>query len=263
MTKKNNSNYWSFIELIPTFFTVGFAVYVVLLSQTKSIESTKLLEWIITILGLLSTTILIDRFTRLRRIEKHTEETYNFLKDKEGKPSLDDLLINRKQLPPLEQRLKSVKEVMISGGSLFRLTNEYLGLFEEKAKEGCKFKFLLLNPSSEAAKLVATHIVYEIDSYQTYVNYINTALNNLDGLKKKYPTQVEIKIVDFIPSFSLFITDPTKEDGVARVELYTQAVPTRERPQIVLINTREPHWYNFFLSQFNDMWNSSHAQGFS
>lgn len=260
MIKKFENFFYVILENIPTILTIVIGAFVVLKNQQEAYEISKLLGWIITILALMATSMLIERFGRLQKIEKNVTETNNFLKNQEGKASLDTILVNRKQVHSLELRLKYAKDIRISGASLFRLTTEYLGFLQEKAKEGCKFKFLLLDPNCEAAKLVATHIVYEVNDNQTYINNINTTISNLTLLKKKYPDNIEIKIADFIPSFSIFITDPEKEDGTIRVEIYTQAVPTRERPQLALSNNREPHWFKFFLNQFDEMWRSPYSK---
>jgi hypothetical protein len=162
---------------------------------------------------------------------------------------------DRKALPPLETRLQSAKEISIIGGSLFRLASEYLGYFEEKAQNGCAFKFLLLEPESEAARLVAEYVVYELGDNNTYNNQIKTSLFNLQRLKQRYSDLIEIRTYKFVPPLSLLIVDPKKEHGSIQVELYTHAVPTRDRAEFTLQASHEPYWYNFFLRQFEQMWN--------
>jgi len=261
---KKNKKFWKTILLItenvPTILTVIIGAYVVIKNQQEPYGVSKLLEWTITILCLIATSMLIERFIRLKNIEKNVVETNEFMKLKEGKASLDEIIITRKDLQPLEERLKYTKNVQISGASLFRLTTEYMNLFEDKANEGCVFKFLLLDPNCEATKLVATNIVYEINDIVMNISNINNTINSLKQLQKKYPENIEIKTVDFLPAYSLIITDSHKESGVVRLELYTQLIPTRNRPQLVFYKSREPKWYDFFVNQFDIMWNNASSK---
>lgn len=248
------------IENIPTLLTILIGSYVVLKNKQEPYESFELLGWIITILCLIATSMLIERFFSLKKIEKNVKETNEFLKLKEGKASLDEIFTTRKELEPLESRLKYTKDVKITGASLFRLTTEYMNLFEDKANDGCNFKFILLNPNCISTELVAKNIVYEINDVKTYTSNINNTINSLQQLKNKYPDKIEIKTVEFLPAYSLLITDSEKESGIVRLELYTQQVPTRNRPQLVLMKNREPKWYNFFVNQFDKLWESSTAK---
>jgi hypothetical protein len=245
------------LSYIPTILTIVFGIYITLKNQQKAYDTSTLLGWIITLIGLLATSLLIERVITIRKIEKSVNETNNFLKLRDGLPSLDSILKNRQQLLPLEERLKYSKDIRITGGSLFRLSSEYIGFFEEKVKEGCRFKFLLLNPDCSAAKLIAENIVYEVDSYEVYKNNINNAIANLKALKTKFPEKIHIKITDFIPSYSLFICDPDNDQGNIMVELYTPAVTTRQRPHLILLKGREPGWFKFFCGQFESIWNNS------
>jgi hypothetical protein len=171
-----------------------------------------------------------------------------------GLASLDSLIQNRKSLPPLEERLGGAKMIMISGGSLFRLATEYLGFFEDMAKGGCAFQFVLVDPDSDAAVFVAKQIVYEVENAKAYTANIRMAVANLCSLKRKFPEQVEIRIVNYVPPFSLVVCDPQKKHGSILLELYTLAVPTRERPHFRIRKQAEPHCFKFFWDQFEQLW---------
>jgi hypothetical protein len=242
------------IEMLPALLTVGFTVFVVLKNRQAPMEERRLLEWVLGLLALLATSLLVDRLTRLRRIEKFSRESHDILAKTSGHPSLDVLMQDRKSLPPLEERFTGSKRVMITGGSLFRLANEYIGLFEQRAKEGCVFQFILVAPDSTAAALVAEHIVYEIKDVATYSAHIQTAIKNLMTLKAQFPAQIEVRVVNYVPPFSMIICDPEKEHGSIRLELYTIAVPTRERPHLYIRKRVERKWFDFFMLQFEQLW---------
>lgn len=245
------------LENLPTVTTIGFSTYIVARSQAIKITADELLLWIVSLLGLLATAILVEKLGKLRRIEHYTELTHDYLIKKGATPSLDTIFLDRKSLPPLEKRLQFSKEVIFTGGSLFRISTEYLGFLEQKAQEGCKLKFLLVEPRSESSRLVAQYVVYEINDPVAYDEQIKNSLINLRKLQQRYEKLVEIRVSQCVPPFGLLITDPTKAHGTVQVEMYTVAVPTRNRPEFTLLKERDPYWHSFFLSQFDQMWNRS------
>jgi len=245
------------VENITIIITIVFSMYLVLNSKFSDMSIADLVRWTILLLGLLSTSIFIERLGMLTRIENVTEATHNHLISQGLNPSVDHVFSDRKSLPPLEERLEHAKEIMITGGSLFRLGSEYTGYFEQKAKDGCKLKFLLLHPESDAARLVAKYVVYELNNYTAYKSQIDTSLYNFQRLKQHYNTLVEIRTYKLVPPYSLLITDPERSNGSVLVELYTCAVPTRDRPQFTLFASKDPQYYKFFLNQFRLMWDEA------
>lgn len=244
----------SSIEYAPIIFTVGFGGYVTLQHQFQPFTDTQLLAWILAIISLLSTSILVDRFSRLNRIEKSTATILHSLSNS-GSLSIDSILATRKTLPALEERLSQSKKIYIAGGSLLRLTNEYLNFFESKAKANCSLKFLLLSPESEAVKFVAESIVYEINNHEQYRSSVQTSLDNLKKLQKSYPNQVEVRLYDIIPAFSILGSEVQRdEESEIMIEFYTYQTPTRERPHIILKKGSDPNWFLYFNNQFELLW---------
>lgn len=250
-----SQNILSIIENIPILIAIGSSAYIINKSRMTTVRPEDQLPWILIILGLLTVSILIERVGTLRKITNFTKTTYEHLVERENNLSIDKIMADRKALPPLEMRLKSAKEIEIAGGSLSRLASEYLGFFEQKAKEGCKLKFLLLQPESEASKLIAEYVVYEVNDNEIYKNQLLTALSSFSRLKKQFPALIEIRTYKCVPSFGLLICDRTLECGSIMIEIYAYKVPTRDRPQFTLKASRDPIWYSFFRNQFDLMWN--------
>ena len=252
--KKSIRRNWRLIfESIPLVIAIIAAFYMTTIEDISTKASQDLLSSMIKILGLLATSILFERLLSLREIIQLCKGTNDYLIEKEMKPNLDSIISDRKSLPPLEDRLRSATDIAITGGSLFRLADSYSNFFEQKAKEGCLIKFLMLKPGCEASKLVAEHVVYGT-SPSEYDAQLLSALKKLYRLKQKNRNLVEIKTYECVPPFSLLICDPKKESGSIMVELYTHAVSIRDRPEFFLHALHEPRWYNFFLEQFNQMW---------
>jgi hypothetical protein len=245
------------LENLLTLMTIVFSFYIVMRSQVTTMSTDSLLFWIISLLGLLATSMLIERCVKLHKIEKHSEATYNYLIKMDGKPSFDSVMLDRTTQPSLESRLENVREIYMAGGSLVRLTSEYIGLLEKKAKEGCKMKFLLVGPDKEAVKLLAENVVYESNDSKSYSNQIKNSLSQLSRLQKQFPSKIGIKILEYVPPYSMLITNPNDSSSKIDIELYSYAVPARERVRMILTHLREPRSHRFFINQYERLWSDA------
>ncbi|MBN2130069.1 MAG: hypothetical protein JW741_11260 [Sedimentisphaerales bacterium] len=233
---------------------MGFTVYILLTNQFQGSRTDCLLQWIITLLGLLAVSLLVERLGKLRRMDDRVAQIHEHFLSREGKPSADLIFSNRKLLSPLEDRLDSARHIDVNGGSLFRLTSGYIGYFQQKAADGCRLRFLLVDPDSEAAKILARHVCYEIQNLDEYVGHIRTSLANLLRLKQEYSKLVDIRVYDCVPPFGLLISDPRKPCGQVQAEIYSFAVPIRERPEFTLTAAHDPRYFDFFVKQYEAAW---------
>ena len=233
-------------EYITLFLTIIASTYIVISCQYKDYSSETLLLWIISLLGLIAISIAAEKFFKLRKIENGIDEIR--LNSKGGKSSLDQLFFQRRNLSPLEERLKDSSDITITGGSLARLSDEYYGLFEKKLNEGCYIEVILVKPDTEAAKQLCQNIVYETSDYDIYNRKISESILRFAELKRKYPRGMKILLSEQVPPFSLLAKNLNKEGSVIQVELYSYAVPTRERVEFN-VEIEESNTYSFFVNQ--------------
>jgi len=246
----------NYLPQIPTLVTIFGGAWIFFQHQRTPMSIPDLLGWLIGLISLTAISMFVERVVVIRGIEKNVRETNEFLKIREGKASLDGILNTRQSLAPLEERLKHAKEIKITGGSLSRLSAEYMGFFEELAQEGCSLKFLLLHPECHAAEIVAKDIVYETHTAEAYKLAIISATENLKRLMVRFPSLVQIKTTDTFPTCSLFICDGGKLKGSLMVELYPIKVPTRKRLHLSMLKSREPNSFDFYNEQFEIMWSN-------
>ncbi len=241
--------------------TVIFTAYIILLSQTSTVSQYELLLFTLAILGLLATSGLIDKLGQMRKIENWTKTTHDLLTSQQLRPSAEMFLGDRRKYKTLEERLEKANQVYIMGGSLGDVINTYMGLLEDKIKEGCQFKFLIVNPKSVACNLTAEAVVHEINHPKAYVLKVQ---NSLDLLSKvgdidKKQSNLEIRLYSFVPPFSLLLVDPEKTYGAIKVEIYPYKSPIRQRPSFELYKGKDGHWFNYFHKQFFRIWDASES----
>ena len=89
--------------------------------DNNSVET--LLLWIISLLGLIATAIASEKYFKLNRIEKNIKYVLKGIDN--ANVNLDEFFFTRKELEPLEERMKNANSIFLSGGSLVRLSDEY------------------------------------------------------------------------------------------------------------------------------------------
>lgn len=257
MWKKVEVFIWLVIENVPAFLTVAFAAYVLVQSQRATLTEMEVLLWLLGIVGLLATSELVERFRRLRRIETASQRTLEAVEalsvgDAEG------VLRDRGGVSNLSKEASKAKEIWACGYSLINLVTTCQGFFEERLKDRCRMRFLVLDPQSSAAQtldaLVTTRSGELIGDVKNTLARLERVRTNAASAN---PGQLEIRVLKVAPTCSLILVDPDKPDGYVHVEPYPpyQGLPLDVgRPHFILTQTYG-RWYQFFREQFERMWN--------
>ena len=116
-------------EYITIFATILASTYIVISSQFGSYDNDTLLLWIISLLGLISVSVVSEKFFKLNKIERSTNQIKKILL--ENGANIDDFIVTRKNLSNFEERLGSAHKILLAGGSLSRLSDEYFGFLRK------------------------------------------------------------------------------------------------------------------------------------
>lgn len=181
----------------------------------------------------------------LRAIDSHAEITT---------PRVDAVFRPKRALPPFEDRAEGAHSLAISGGSLFRLTNEYRGYFEQALQRGVSMRFLVTSAEGAGADYLASYVSYESTSVRSYRENMARAIEGIQDLCERFPDSSEIRTLPFAPPCSLIVARRQGGLSTAHVELYTISTPARDRPVFVASESRDPRSFAFFADQFETMW---------
>jgi hypothetical protein len=249
--------------LEPTFIVdIAQVIIAIIAAIVLGLDSTGLIElpWIqnnllnlvfIAICTIIVSSVLERRFTFRSiesKIEKRLDEVDNklevILSGVSGEVSADFFLKDRSDFLRLENMIVNAKEVCVVGKSLVGVVSLYSTMFLKLAKQGCKFKFLVENPSN-----------YEKDE-RVDANITHT-LHLLSRVKQEVPSNIEIRITSAILHYSILMVDRKSKSGQIQVELYSYRVATSDRPHLSLLSGRDSKWYKFYESQFESAWNDA------
>jgi hypothetical protein len=259
MTAASNRGVW-LLNNGPGIVTVLGSAVVAVLASVVRFSTEALLQIVLLLLALIGTSLVTERLVDGRRsreqlgsISSRLDAVVSFTRGDDV--SLDDVVVSRRQLPPLEERLVGATHVMISGGSLSRLSNEYRSLFERLAGQGCRLQFVMTNPASSGAELLSTEISYESRNLDAYRSYMRDSVAGLADLAGQFPDRCEVRTYDAAPPFSLMVI--VKPDASnAQVELYTLGLPACDRPILLTSSASSPRLCALFTEQFDALWNS-------
>jgi hypothetical protein len=154
---------------------------------------------------------------------------------------------------PFEQRFEDARQMDFIGLSLMGLVSTYGSFLLEKAKSGCKLRFVVVDPDSQA---VSTAVGFGFEEDAVYRKRdIEHAVQRLQPIFET--GNAELRFAPVAPPFSLVVTDPGELGGKVQVELYGYKVALSDRPHFVLSQDNDKIWYDHFKDQFGRFWRDS------
>ena len=151
----------------------------------------------------------------------------------------------------LDKEFESSGEVWVLGASLSQ-SIQYLTI-EQKLKLGHNVKILIIDPESKAIEM-AEYRVHRIQNINKRKFANLDVLRQLCDLKKRYPVQIEIKVIDFLLPYRVIAINPSADTGILYIHHYSYKSETNKVPKFIL-NSKNGRWYNFYLEEVKKFWN--------
>lgn len=167
------------------------------------------------------------------------------------KGSNQPFLKSRKEIPSLEERGQDASEIVMVGISLLVLyTNR--AFFESKLQQGCRLRFLLLDPTSQALE---TYVL--LSGQKGTLRDIANTFDALERLKEKElssPGTVDARLTSVFLPYGIAAFNPGKVNGYMSVEPLVYRGGLEQRPHFVLRKANSDHWFTFFEGQYEQLW---------
>lgn len=89
-------------------------------------------------------------------------------------------------------------------------------------------------------------------------------LNRMAEIRQAAPDvdNIRLRLLDFVPSFSLYIFPRIKDGGVLYVEIYCYKSEDGSIPKFRITQHENPQWYRHFVQQFEFMWKDGEEHSF-
>ena len=252
-----------FIDNIAIIGTVIYASYVIYRQQISStvLSTDDLIAAVLTILGLLAVSEIIERYRKLNVIEKANQKILTMLESRiiERPSALAFFQVSSS----LTSLIKGSTTIGLCGLTLTTTINKEFPNLLEKVEQGAQVRILIVDPDSQALEM-STFRSFDPMNFDYYRNKMAATLQDIEFLhqrweasKKDNPTSLgsfEVRLLNFAPSFSVFIFNATETSGQAIVEIYPHKKGFGAPPVFELTPARDGDWYRYFVSQFEQMW---------
>lgn len=229
-------------ENIDLYITVLLALGLVILNLIGVAPSTWLEPLTLAVLGLLAISTLGTRYFLEKQLERLISAPTFSLKD-------------RSEMSTIRDMGQKSTEIVVVGIALVTAVVRNLEFFEQKIKDGCHLRFLLLDPESQALQtwsLVSKHPDVHGDIIQTL-----KLLSTLVELGEKTKGKCEVRISNVFLPFGIAAFDPTKDTGIMSVEIFAYKRAIGERSHFLLTRVKDSRWFEYYKGQYEQLWNES------
>jgi hypothetical protein len=163
---------------------------------------------------------------------------------------------DRNVFQPLKLKIAPACDMWFCGISLINVIPQLKEDFQRKLKkEGAKIRFLLIDPEWSALKSVAD---CTLETEKGIRLDIEVSIERIEHIAKKGigNGEIELRLLKVAPGYSMVLIDPEKPYGRIIVEFIGYGSPILERPHIELTRQKDSPWYEYFLRQYNKLWNA-------
>lgn len=142
--------------------------------------------------------------------------------------------------PNLTPFLKEAQDICLFGFDLSGTIRDYLSVLTKSMENGANLKIVVTSSKLYSGKQKET------------IEQLNWLHNNPQN-----KGQIEIREYGSMPHSTIFAIDPMTANGRIFVKFFTEFWKQHKQPKFELIRNRDAYWMDYFLTQFEKIWESS------
>jgi len=252
------------LENIPTYLAIAAAAAALLM---PGIDPGPV---ILVVLGILAIDAVIERVAHFRRLHDDIEALGAELGHSIDALGRGPWLRPRSDsaFEDFGQYCEGAQEIVVSALSLGFACRERQYFLEERLKDGCDFKLLVVDPDldDEAMKCIAVHDERGegdgkefADVLRDEIRHSHSVLAKMEKLEGR-TGHLHLKVAKGLPAFTITMVNPRHKKGRMRVELRPYKLSQGRRPYFELHkdDKEERGWYDFFYERYYErLWNDS------
>lgn len=200
------------------------------------------LSGVLAVLGVLASSFLVTR----HRLESLT------------RASSEDVVELLRQKPDLRPFLVASARVRMLGLNLRSTLHDHYYVLLEAVRRGLRLEVMVVDPT----KVDLTDVALRFSRGGAPANFIadfEAAVRNVAELNAAalQANAVQLRLIRFVPSFSLCVFDRTPGEAVALAEIYNYRSKNRSVPKILVDQGTHPFWFGHFQDQFDTLWQAA------
>jgi hypothetical protein len=231
------------------YVTVTLAVIIAILGLIGIVNQTVISSAILAILSLVSYSLIKSR---------HQDEDIKLkLLEINSRDKLSEIFFSQEFNPyDLRDSVAQAKEVIFLGLTFTQTVQALSSPFEQVLSQKHKIRFLLIEGKSSATKMAAFRNNLR-RTQEKADKLVEDTLIRLAEVSSSIPDSrknLEVRVIDYLPSWTLISINPYEADGYMWLRLTTFRIPNDKRPGFELRRELYTKWFPFFLEQFEAMW---------
>jgi hypothetical protein len=241
---------------VEVYLTVLICLVVLILNLLGVVDMKIVTSAILAVLSLEAFSLLTNRHSE-QALQQTLAETTRRL----AGPRLAEVFVPySERVTELSSHLLQADEVWILSRTCRRLWTDY----EEElrtiaARNG--LKLLLLDPNNGALKMISKSAVWQQpgdgDRLKSDVEQFITRLERVRGTLRL--DKFEVRLLDYLPAWTLVMINPHKDSGVIFAELATYRSHPRKRPSLKVECGVDYDLFNHLRYEYEEMWNSARS----
>lgn len=231
------------------YVTVTLAVVIATLGLIGIVDQAVISSAILATLSLVSYSLIKNR-------HQDEEIRLKFL-DINSRDKLSEIFFSQEFNPyNLRESVAQAKEVIFLGLTFTQTVQALSSPFEQVLNQNHKIRFLLIEGNSSASKMAAfrNNLRRTPGKVDKLVEDTLIRLAEVASSVPELQNNLEVRVIDYLPSWTLISINPYEIDGYMWVRLTTFRVPNDKRPGFELKRKSDNKWFPFFLEQFEAIW---------
>lgn len=165
---------------------------------------------------------------------------------------LDKVLRDRQGFGPFREFITGGRVLSVYGPSAKSAISEAATLEAEILDKGGRVRILIQNPTVNESMDILKR---QLDTQFDLAHDIDASLYTLRRMKRQHADRFEFRLLDYNPGFSLTVVERKGNHSWLLVEFIGYRNDRiNNRMHIKIARAQSVHWYDFWQSQFNLMW---------
>lgn len=168
--------------------------------------------------------------------------------------------LTRGASPSLVEHLKSSKEIWMLGLALRGTTIDNYHHFMDMAQNSGKVRAIVVNPDKVDLDVIARRFLRGATP-QEFRTDLEHTISRFKKIREaaRMSDSIELRLLDLVPSYSLYIFPHEEDGGVMYVEIYGYKSRFGSMPKFQLKQHGNPDWYKYFVEQYEELWKDAVA----
>jgi hypothetical protein len=159
-------------------------------------------------------------------------------------PDASDVLKDRTEYDPLDQRLLGAQEVIVIGRHLLGFVGFNRETIRKYAKQGCCWQFVMMDPSLAVPG-------------ESVARDIERSIQTLQRIEREYPGTVSVRTTRREVPCAVFAVDTDKSHGLIQIQPHPLFEESDLREHYDLRGSTGSRWYSYYREQIQLLWAES------